>query len=369
MGYFKVYPNMYIMLVGNPGIKKTTAMKLARRLVVEVGDRTIAPASITKEALTQYMAEKNSPCKHVFGNEAEGFHEFTHISIFANELVNLLNAGGNPIGMIDLLTDIWDSDKFEVKTKNKGNDFIEGPFINILGCMTPEVMQNLLYQRIISGGFSRRCLFVYANHNGDPVPIPSLTPQQEKAWELCVQRGKELLKFEGRFHWTPDAEQFWKDWYCTNFKATEKCDSLVLQGFHRSKPEYLLKVAMLIACSENDELLLTAGILKAALAFIDQVQPGIQTVFEGTGRNELSPIAGAIQRFIEASEEPVKLKRIYATFYQDADTDEINKILDHLAKVEKIVMKSVVFDKTAVVLVATSSVMEGFLRKLQMGSD
>ena len=39
-------------------------------------------------------------------------------------------AGGNPIGMIDFFTDVWDQEVFRVETKNKGTDIILNPYVS-----------------------------------------------------------------------------------------------------------------------------------------------------------------------------------------------------------------------------------------------
>lgn len=349
---YTCYPNMYVLLVGSAGIKKSTAMNVARRLVRELKTIPIAPPSITKEALMQHMAEEDSPCKKNF-KVGESLHHYTHISIFANELVTFLNAGGNPMGMIDMMTDIWDQPVFEVKTKNKGTDLIPGPYVTMLGCLTTETMGNLMNTKIISSGFSRRCMFVYSNDYGEPVPRPKVTPEMLEAWEACMARGKELLKVSGEFVWTSGADEWWDKWYreCHARKADEK-DGM-LQRYLQSKPEYVLKVAMLTTLSDTNDLILTPEKLELALAFIDQIEPNMTIAFEGTGRNELSPVAAAISTMILSSDKPITVKMIYRTFFKDAQTEEIDKILNHLASVDKIKRLTVTQGQITMQLVAS----------------
>lgn len=333
-GFFTVYPNLYIILVGDPGIKKTTGMKLARKLIQQFPHIPVAPASITKEAITQHMAEKGSPCQKVFSYEGHR-KDYTHLTIFCNEIVSLLSAGGNPIGMIDFLTDIWDQDVFEVKTKNKGRDLVKGPFITILACMTPETTKNLLNQSIISGGFSRRCMFVMAHRNEKPVARPQLTKEQTDAWDRCIQRANEIQKMSGKFQWSPEAETFFDEWYDKNFWQTEQTDDIVMQGFYRSKGEYVLKIAMLVSLSEKNELILTKADIEAALHFIEQVEPEVSTVFAGTGRNEMAPIANAMLLLVKEKGK-MDVKRLYAAFYAQASMDEMNEVIRFLVNQKKV---------------------------------
>lgn len=334
-GIFQVHANMYCILVGDPGIKKTTAMNVARNLIREIPNIPIAPTAPTKEALLRSMCEEGSPSIRTYKHENKTV-TYSHLSCFCNELTTLLGSGGNEIGYIGVLTDIWDQDKFEVKTIGRGNDFIENPFITILGCMTMETSANLVNQKIISGGFSRRCIFVYADRNGDPVPRPEVTPEQKAAWQRCVLRGKELQFISGQFKWEKSAEVFFDSWYITNHKAVTSSDSIAEKGFLQSKAGYVIKLAMLFQLGESNDMLITEQNLRQAIVMLDEVQPHVKVVFGGTGRNELNAIATAVERFIDSQAKPVAVKQVVRLFYKDANKDEIMKILDFLQAADKI---------------------------------
>lgn len=334
-GIFQVHANMYCILVGDPGVKKTTAMNVARNLIREIPNIPIAPTAPTKEALLRSMCEEGSPSIRTYKHDNKTI-TYSHLSCFCNELTTLLGSGGNEVGYIGVLTDIWDQDKFEVKTIGRGNDYIENPFITILGCMTMETSANLVNQKIISGGFSRRCIFVYADRNGPPVPRPVVTPEQKAAWQRCVLRGKELQFISGQFSWEPEAEEFFDHWYHTNHKAVNTTDSIAEKGFLQSKAGYVIKLAMLFQLGESNKLVLRKDHLYQAITMLDEVQPHVRIVFGGTGRNELNTIATAIERFIVSQEEPLPVKKVVQLFYKDANKDEIMKVLDFLQAADKI---------------------------------
>lgn len=339
-GVFKPYPNMYVLFVGDAGIKKSTAMNIARKLIREIQTIPIAPPSITKEALTLLMSEKDSPSlktfKHTNSSGISSIVNYSHMSMFANEFTTLLTAGGNESGMINFLTDIWDQDVFEVRTKNKGTDNLHGPYITLLGCLTTACMSNLMNTKIISSGFSRRCIFVYSDDIGEPVYRPIVTQEQKEAWARCIQRGKELQGISGEFGFTPEGDQWYKTWYEAHHWSKREVESPLLKDFYNSKAEYVLKLAMLITLSDSDTLVLTREALELAVAYIDTIEPNMTIPFEGAGRNELSPIASNIARMVNTAVMPLPVKRIYALFFKDARPEEIKEMLEHLAKVGKI---------------------------------
>ena len=47
-GHGAIYPNMYVMLIGNAGTKKSTAIKLAKKLLIKAGYTNIAAERTSK---------------------------------------------------------------------------------------------------------------------------------------------------------------------------------------------------------------------------------------------------------------------------------------------------------------------------------
>ena len=334
--YFKIYPNLYVVLVGEPGDKKTTALNIARGMVQKI-DLPIAPPSMTKESLTLFMSQdnKDSPCNIITSIDGTPT-EISHLSIFASEIVTMLKAGGNPEGMIEFLTDIYDREVFEVMTKNKGHDLIVGPYITIFACMTPEQTGQMLKQAIISGGFSRRCIFVYGRSKAEPVPFPTMTPEQVQAHKDCMAHLAKVKKFRGEYQMTEDAKVFFKKWYDKKHLMLSQPNSHVYKNWLRSKDTMLIKVAMLIDVAENMTKMITVDHLTRALEMLDSVDPELNRVFAGAGRNILAELASKIiTRCAEAPNHRLPKKQIIASMFNDGDVDEITKAIDYLVATGK----------------------------------
>lgn len=344
-GIFRVFPNLYVVLVGDPGIKKSTAKDLARNLVEEVGSVDIGSDSMTREAICQRMSKDDGPCDKRFkvlvekpdGTSKYETVRYSLIAFFSDEFENLLNAGGAAQAMVTFLTEIWSRKHFRNTTKNKGDDVIEGPTVNILACMTTDTKNNLLAQKIISSGFSRRCIFVYEQAEKEKdYPFVTVTPEMEAAWTRLVDKSKAILLKGGKFEWNDDAKTWWVKWYSDNRKRLRKEKSAFKSGYLRSKQVFLLKVAMLISLSEYDDLILRVEALNAAELMLSQLEPNMEIAFEGTGRNVLGSLAAQVERFILESSDIVPARTIIREFYKDAKTPEINEILQSLVDSGKI---------------------------------
>lgn len=339
--YYKIYPNTYIVFVGEPGDKKTTALNVARGLVQKT-ETPLAPPSITKEALTLLLSKSNekSPClkQTTIDNT---IHEFAHISIFASEIVTMLSAGGNPIGMIEFLTDIYDREMFEVVTKNKGTDMIIGPYITLMACMTPEQTGQMLKQSIITGGFSRRVVFIYGRSKPEGIPFPKLTDEQQKARLFLLEKLNELKNWRGVFTMTDEAKAFFAEWYQKKHVELNKPHPAAFKNWLRSKDVMLIKVSMLLVVSEfKMQNVIELRHLKQGLEMLNKVEPDIGRIFAGAGRNLGADLAHKIQRYLEETpSKSANKKRILADLYSEGNAREIDEALDFLITTGKVNQK------------------------------
>lgn len=341
-GQIIIHPNLYIMLVGDPSNGKSLAMSISRSIIQHFPDVVIAPDSITKQALTQFMSgeyDKNgtlrvpSPCRKNFFN-GERLEEYCQVAIYSNEFVTLL--GTEPMEMIKFFTDIWMQKGFVVKTKHQGTDVIVGPCINILGCLTPSITSGLIKSQVISGGFARRCIWVHSHASGTAVPRPTLTDVQKAARERLHERGEFLDKVCGKFSWTPESESWFDKWFYEKEAKMKALTDPALKHYYGSKDEMLLKVAMCVQLSERDDLTLSVGALTFALNLLDSIEHTFGKVFEGTGRNELAPILVRIADYIQNSlPKPVMVKQLRLAFFADASYEELSRIFYQLQETGK----------------------------------
>lgn len=336
--YYKIYPNTYVVFVGEPGDKKTTAMNVARGLVQKT-KTPLSPPSITKEALTQLMSQSNekSPClkQTTIDNTV---HEFAHLSIFASEIVTMLSAGGNPVGMIEFLTDIYDREIFEVATKNKGTDMIVGPYITVMACMTPEQTGSLLKQSIITGGFSRRVIFIYGKSKPVGVPFPELSKEQQEAKVTMLDMLNKLETWRGAFHMTPEARSYFSAWYQLKHQELAKSHPAVHKNWLRSKDVILIKVCMLLVVAEfqmKNEIELRH--LLQGIKMLDKIEPDIGRVFAGAGRNVGADLAHKTLKCLEeAPGQSLNKKRLLALMYNEGNTKEIDEAVEFLVTTNRV---------------------------------
>lgn len=334
---FKVFPQLYCILVSDPGGKKSSAMRASRSLVCRV-DPTIqfAASCDTRESILQKMGAKDSEClrKYCYNGTTE---VYSQLSIFADEFVNLVNAGGNPGGMIDFLTQVFtEQGDFRNDTKNKGKDLIVKPYVSILACMTSDVAASLASTKIISSGMTRRSLFIYGPQGDTPHALLELTNSQREACERLIAHGRAMLAAAGEFKLTGPGKEVYTRLYNKDFYRKRTETSTVFKSFLETKPEYVLKIAMLLALSNDPSCLeLNGDDIEAAFETVSEIEKGCMQLFDNVGRNVLSPIASNIERLISIEPSPILVKRIYVMESRNASTQDIDLVISDMCRMDK----------------------------------
>lgn len=285
MAYFRWYPNFYIILVAPPGIvSKSTTASIGMSLLKKVPDIKFGPDVVTWQALVQGFAEATI----AFDYQGE-FHAMSALTIESSEFGNLLNPQDKE--MVDLLVSLWDGKQgaFEKKTKGSGTDTVENPWINLIACTTPAWIAGNFPEYMIGGGFTSRCIFVYAEKKAQLVAYPGeLVPAnlRQLAQQLVEDLGRISL-LTGEYKLTPDAITWGKAWYENHFDSKHiHLDDERFGGYLARKQTHIHKLAMILAAAESSKLVITAQHLALANQMVTDLEPDMQFVFSKIGKSE-----------------------------------------------------------------------------------
>ncbi len=290
MAYFKWHPNFYIILVAPPGIvSKSTTAGIGMSLLRKVPDIKFGPDVVTWQALVTSFAEST------LSFEIEGeFHAQSAITIESSEFGNLLNPQDKE--MVDLLVSLWDGKQgaFQKQTKGSGNDSVENPWINLIACTTPSWIAGNFPEYMIGGGFTSRCIFVYAEKKAQYVAYPSEyvpTDMKERAQKL-VEDLCQISLLKGEYVLTPEAKLWGRNWYESHYAAKHiELDEERFGGYLARKQTHIHKLAMILAAAESDRLVITAEHLAVAAQMVTDLEPDMQFVFSKIGKSEEAQFA------------------------------------------------------------------------------
>jgi hypothetical protein len=295
--YFRWYPNFYVILGAPPGIvSKSTTAGIGMQLLRKVPGIKFGPDVVTWQALVGAFSEATEGFD--YNNE---IHVMSPLTIESSEFGNLLNPQDKD--MIDLLVSLWDGKQgsFEKKTKHSGNDSIENPWINLIACTTPSWIAGNFPEYMIGGGFTSRCIFVYAEEKSQYVAYPGLqVPKNlpEMAAAL-IEDLTHISNLSGEYAMTPGAIAWGEAWYRKHYQERPaNLDDDRFGGYIARKQTHIHKLAIILAASHGDERLITEDILKTANTMVTDLEPDMAMVFSKIGKTDASFYADRLVSYV-----------------------------------------------------------------------
>jgi len=331
-GYFKVYPNLYVCLVGKQGFRKSTAKDVARDLLTSTFPELPIAANVqSREDIIKFMA--SDECLFSYTDETGAIKELRPYVLLINELKNFLSI--NPGASIEFLTDIYDRDIFNSSTIKRGLENIINPCLNILACETPSWIIDKLKTQIISGGFSRRMIFDYETERGPKISFPKLPEGGLAIWNELKAHLKKISTLVGEFLWGPGSRNFYSNWY----QGLVQPEDDVMGGYYESKHIQLLKITMLLAVAEDPPVLvITQDLLKRGVAMLDSLEVNMPKLSIAAGRNELALPIQRIMEFVESNAGIVSSLGLKCFLNKDLRPQEHFSVLNFLNETEKLVL-------------------------------
>jgi len=328
-GHFSVFPNLYIVLVGEPATRKSTAMNVAKGLVRQIATIPTASESGSREGLIDTMAGGK-----VLATTNGADISYWQSSAFVTEMSEFL--GGKHINgsMVSFLTAIWDEPIFRETTRKGGIITIHNPYFTMLGCCTPNWMSTKLKQDVISEGFSRRTIFAMEEDLNLLNPWPESTLEEVQILAELSLEVKRIHLVSGNFTLSKEARVIYDTAYLGNRAAAAGFSDKV-KSYFSSKHVLVLKISMCISAGIDSDRKITGPIVTAALAFLTQYERCLDIVFSGIGRNELKGLADqALTRLRKAGENGMTKAQFATACYEDMKMAEIDEVWGELAGAE-----------------------------------
>lgn len=299
--YFRWYPNFYVILVAPPGIvSKSTTAGVAMSLLRQVPGIRFGPDIVTWPALVTAFSQAAEAYEFPAGT----WHTMSPMTLESSEFGNLLNPQDRE--MVDLFVTLWDGKQGALtkETKTSGNDRVENPWINLIACTTPAWIAGSFPEYMIGGGFTSRCVFVYAEKKAKEVAYPSKEVPKGLAefGDRLVSDLTRIATITGEYQLTDDAYAWGTEWYTRhNASPPPALNDDRFGGYLARKQTHIHKLAIVIAASRGDSRWITAEHLAVADRMVSDLEPDMVQVFARIGRSEDSLHTDRLLRYIQQS--------------------------------------------------------------------
>lgn len=184
-GHDLIYPNQYILLMGNPGTRKSSAINIAIRLLASTGYNRFSSDKTSKERFLQDLAKVDEEEDDVPISLDTVIDRPSDSYVAIGEFTDFI--GQNNMEFITMLTNLWDCRDVYRHPKMRGSDVvINKPTVNILGGTTAQNFSLSFPPEAIGNGFLSRLILVHGDTTGRKVTIPAA--RDEALRRLMIDR-------------------------------------------------------------------------------------------------------------------------------------------------------------------------------------
>ncbi len=307
-----VYPNLFAALVGPPGGRKGTAMKIAKSFVQKLNVNIGADSLGSTQALyKELMDSENSYVDH------KGItRKHKSVSIWSEEFQVFLNDRDQML--LASLTDLFDcAETWKYKTLARKTEDISNCWLTLFGCITPSLLQSKLSQDAVGGGLISRIIFIVGQGPKQRKALQFLTEEEEDIQHKLEEDLQEIANMSGQFTLSTEFLKTYVRWYEQDYDESGVPSERFL-GYNHRRPLHLNKVCMLVSAAESNDMIITSEHFEQALAIMQVTEQEMPNAFYGLGLSSQANVYAKVLSFID-SRDSFDWSELVRNFHLDVD--------------------------------------------------
>lgn len=354
----QLFANHYIFIMGPPATRKSTGVKIAKKLVEAGTGVRFAPDDtsgryqglitamegdmdndVPDELAAMDAATLAANLERLNEIQVQSDVRDAHVmAAFASELMTFL--GTNSMDMLRMLLKVWDGEDYRYQLKATAANLTE-PLLTLIGCATPTQIAHGLPPEAIGQGFMSRVILVYASEKEKFVP---------RQPPFNLQTGEKLREFfnylyynfNGVFTESPEAAELIDKLYTVEFPINDPRFVFYVER----RQTHLLKLSMIMAAGRTSHTIEEIDVINAhtLLRHTELRMP------DALGEFGMSPLALCKQRlleFITHTKDPLTENVLWAVMHRDMKQIDFQNTLSELTNSGKIAKVTITTDHGA----------------------
>lgn len=362
-GHDSIFANQYIMLIGSPAARKSSAIKAAVKLLQSAGYDTISKGRTSKEKFlldlsghvddtgTKHSQEAqlggrqnhsgsvSAGTQQMYQNlydmdlteliDEDSVHETL---IAADEFTNYVGAGNYEF--ISILGELWDNPPdLPVRIKNSKSYNIIKPCVNILAGNTPTGFAAAFPPEMLGQGFASRLLLVYGERTDVKITLPK-PPCPIATEKLAAHLARIRMEVTGEITLDINSPAYEAlDWLYKNWQSI---DDTRFANYSGRRFSHLLKICVLFAANALRTNIEYADVIAAntLLAITELDMPKALGEF---GKGKFSDVSNKIMEYINTCDSPQSMVQIWKHINTDLEKIvQLTDIVNGLVRADKL---------------------------------
>jgi hypothetical protein len=273
-----LYPTLYALLCGPPGIGKGEVLVRAREIMEEAGDIHLAPSSITKAAFVDELNKAERKIVRV--GQDPPLYNFNSLQILSNEFGVFLPEYEKEF--MSVLTDLYDGQKFSERRRSRNHEpiDIDNPQVNIIGGTTPAQLTDMLPEGAWLQGFMSRMFIVFSSEKiiQDLFDFDDESDADRRERKRLIAALKKIHNLFGKMEYHPEAAQLFNQWWRAG--APPEPDHPKLISYNSRRNIHVIKLSMIAAAADGASMNVMPEHFQTALDWLIEVEHHMPDVFK-----------------------------------------------------------------------------------------
>lgn len=333
-----LYPNLYTLLVGGPGIGKTDALRGVRSFWETLPNLHVAPTSVSRASL----ADKLSEAARAILNPVTGeFTRFNSLQVCAEEFGTFLSKYETEF--MSTLNHVYDNIKYEESKRGMKDDIvIPNAQINIIAATTPTWLGANLPDTAWSEGFSSRVMLIFSAEKirVDPFAANAKSAALNEDLEADLAA---IHNLHGPFLFDDEFVVLFRSWYMEGCPPAPEHPKL--EHYLPRRHTHFLKLCMILSASRSSEMILRKEDFFAAMDLLIDTEAQMPEVFKAIKYNSDSNVIDEVYAYVWQAymkeKKPVSVHRIYRFIAERAPSYAVEHILTSMVKSRMLIVEAV----------------------------
>ncbi len=331
--WFKVgkrvlYPSLYVLLTGGPGVGKTDALRGVTHFWEKLPALHIAPSSVSRASLIDsiHAAERSV----LRPTDAQPFTKFNSLQAAVTEFGTFLSQYDTEF--LSTLNDLYDCIRYkESKRHMKSPIEMPSPQLNLIAGTTPAWLGGTLPETAWAEGFSSRLIMIYS---GERVKVDLFAEDDtdEAAEALFIEDMQKVHQLFGPMAMTPDVAETLQAWYmldCPPVPAHPK-----LEHYLPRRHIHFIKLCMIHSISRSSELIIRMEDYQAAQDMLLEAEAYMPDVFKAMRHNSDANVYDEVWNYVYTlylkEQKPIAEHRIIRFIGERMPNHAIVRTLEHM---------------------------------------
>jgi len=342
-GSSRIFPNQYIMFVGDPGSRKTTAIVMASSLLRTLGYDKFAANRTSKEKYLLDLSgeDEDDPQKPRKTQAALEDIEVLPVMddspkesfIAADEFNNFMGAGN--IDFQSILGELWDWDSehagYKFRLKNSRSIDVFQPTVSILAGNTPSNFALCFPPASIGQGFMSRLILIHGESTGRKITFPVAPSEALREKMLRV-----FLEMRKRLHGPVEIDDEARSMYDLIYRSWPDLEDQRFKHYSTRRFTHLLKLSIIYAAARLSRRIEPVDVIHANTA-LAHAETLMTKALGELGKSRSSEAANKVMQALFSAREPLTFQDLWKVARMDLEKPaDLSQVLNNLQIADQI---------------------------------